>query len=103
MEELHKIEPDLLGATSKLEIDDKELNIAAAIAALSTKMLDMAANIYQIHSSLVRLGTNIDIVSSSLNSTIRDFNGHLKEYEMRISDLEAVTIGDLGNDGDRDD
>jgi len=100
MEELHEIEPKLLGHTSDIEIGAKELNIAAALSALSIRMLDAMANIHQIHSTVVRLGQNIDIVYNSLTKEINDLKGRHSELDMRLSDIEALVSRELSDNGD---
>lgn len=93
--ELYELEPILKGDTSKPEINVTELNTAAALAALSTKMLDAMANIYQIHGNVVRLGQNLDLIVTSLNNSTRDFKGMIDELRMRVEDLEAIKVTEL--------
>jgi hypothetical protein len=60
------------------------------------------ANIYQIHTNVVRLGQNLDLTCNTLNNSIRDFNGLIKELQMRVEDLEAMKVTELEINGGSD-
>lgn len=89
---IHKLDENLAGSDPAVTINADDLNVASSLAALSLKVLDAMANIYQLHTNTLRLSQNLDTVISSLNSSIRDFNGALTKITLRISDLEVISL-----------
>jgi len=88
---IKRINENLRGSTAD-KINTEDVNIAATLAALATRLLDAMSNIYEIHSNVVRLGHNLDLIVNSHNNSVRDLNGTIHELKLRVEDLEALMI-----------
>jgi len=86
----HKVNMEEEEKAPSKEIDSLELDVAATLGGISVKLLEVMSTQYRLHNTMVRFGQNLDVVVSTMNNAIRDFNGIVAELRMRVSDLEAL-------------